>query len=191
MELRIVIKLLDKNTTSDYYKYDVVFIGGITMSDNKEKREYMKRITNAMNRLDRAYLDNEKFVGAQGNLLFLLYAIEDGLPHTQKGICVEWMIPRTTLNSVVKKCEREGYVTLKHVAGTRRELEICLTDAGVEFANKALEAIHWVEDRAITETLKEVSPNFIDAYEYFVEKMVESFEYLKKNQPVTHDEDDK
>jgi len=161
------------------------------MSDNKEKREYMKRITNAMNRLDRAYLDNEKFVGAQGNLLFLLYAIEDGLPHTQKSICDEWMIPRTTLNSVVKKCEREGYVTLKHVAGTRRELEICLTDAGVEFANKALEAIHWVEDRAITETLKEVSPNFIDAYEYFVEKMVESFEYLKKNQLFTHDEDDK
>ena len=157
------------------------------MSDSKEKREYMRRITNAMNRLDRAYLDNEKYVGAQGNMLVLLYAIEDGLPHTQKSICDEWMIPRTTLNSVVKKCEREGYVTLKHVAGTRRELEICLTESGVEFANKALEAIHWVEDRAVTETLKKLSPDFIDGYEYFVEKIIESFEYLKKNKEESYE----
>ena len=30
------------------------------------------------------------------------------------------MLPRTTLNTIVKRCEKEGYLTLERVQGTRR-----------------------------------------------------------------------
>ena len=33
----------------------------------------------------------------RGNALSLLYALDDGEPHSQKQLCEQWLIPRTTM----------------------------------------------------------------------------------------------
>ena len=144
---------------------------------SKEK-EYAFRIVKAMNRFDRAYMKNPGYTTANGYQLILLYALEDGIPCTQKDISEECMIPRTTVNSIVKKYEKEGYFELKHVAGTRREMEIYLTESGKQYAKATLAAVHEAERKAFSETLKEFSPDFIDAYEKLAENMEKAFEQI-------------
>lgn len=142
--------------------------------------DYIKRIATAMNRFDRAYINNVDLTGAKGGLLVFLYALEDGEPHTQKEISEEWMLPRTTINSIVKKCEKDGFIKLKHVQGTRREMEIQLTEAGRGFADKTLSATHRAEYKAMSETLKEFSPDFIQGYEKLAENIEKAFEALRE-----------
>ena len=69
-------------------------------------QEYAFRIVKAMNRFDRAYMKNPGYTTANGYQLIILYALEDGIPRTQKDISEECMIPRTTVNSIVKKYEK-------------------------------------------------------------------------------------
>ena len=138
-------------------------------------RAYVRRLINAIYYLDGLYVEGGKLSGVEGNTIVFLYALDDDKPHTQKSICEEWMIPRTTLNNIVKRMEKEGYLTLKHVPGTRREMELCLTEEGRAYATRMLERLYRVEEEAITETLKECSPDFVANFELFVRKLDEAF----------------
>lgn len=141
-----------------------------------KEKDYAFRIVKAMNRFDRAYMKNPGYTTKNGYQLILLYALEDGIPRTQKDISEECLIPRTTVNSIVKKYEKEGYIELKHVAGTRREMEICLTESGKQYAKATLSVVHQAEQKAFSETFKEFSPDFVDAYERLAENMEKAFE---------------
>ena len=101
-------------------------------------REYVRRLINAMNYLDGLYVQGGKLSGVEGNMTVFLYALDDGKTHTQKSLQEEWMLPRTTLNTIVKRCEKEGYLTLERVQGTRREKEIRLTDKGKSYTKEVL-----------------------------------------------------
>lgn len=51
-------------------------------------------------------------LGVKGNALALLYALNDGRAHSQKQISEDWLIPKTTINTIVKEFTDIGYVTL-------------------------------------------------------------------------------
>ena len=89
------------------------------------------------------------------------------------------MLPRTTLNTIVKRCEKEGYLILERVQGTKREKALCLTDKGKAYTKEVLADIYAVEEEAISETLKECSPDFISQFELFVSKLDK---YFKKHE---------
>ena len=63
----------------------------------------------AVNKIDGLYYFAAKKLGLKANSLALLYALDDGQPHSQKRICEEWLIPRTTINTVVKECVAKGF----------------------------------------------------------------------------------
>ena len=91
----------------------------------------------------------------------MLYAIYDGETYSQKRICDEWLIPKTTLNTIVNECVREGYVELVPSGG--REKKIVLTEAGRTFAESVLEPIfkaesrtaQWLEESDVLEKMEE------------------------------------
>lgn len=139
------------------------------------ERQYLRRIVNAINKMEGLYEHQAKFSGANENEATLLYALDDGMPHTQKQLCEDWMLPRTTVNTIIKKWESQGYLELKHVKGTRRLKEICLTQKGREFACEVLSDIYEKEDIAMSETLKECSSKFIDDLELFTSKLEKVF----------------
>ncbi len=72
------------------------------------------------------------------NLLWILYALNDGERHSQKQICEDWAIPRSTANTIVKDLESKNYVALSQIEGERRELLVSLTSRGKEFADGIL-----------------------------------------------------
>ena len=71
-------------------------------------RQKIRRLNLAVNRIDGIYYQLSKILGEKDNLICLLYALDDGKPHSQKQICEEWLISRTTLNTIVKECIEKG-----------------------------------------------------------------------------------
>ncbi len=75
-------------------------------------------------------------------LLWILYSLNDGKEHSQKQICNDWSIPRSTANTIIKELEDKGYIYLSQIKGKRRELNISLTKDGEEYANKLLKDLY-------------------------------------------------
>lgn len=141
-----------------------------------KNRNDIRRITNAISGIDGAYDIISKKVGVKANLMWLLYALDDGEFHSQKQICNDWIFPKTTINTLIKQCEADGYITLKTISGHKRELQICLTDAGKTYASQILESIYQAEEKALEETLKICSTDFISALETFSDNLKTTFE---------------
>ena len=70
---------------------------------NEEFRDLLRRVSIASIRLDGAYERLSKKMGVKANLLWLLYALDDGKPHSQSKICDEWLFPRTTINTIIRE----------------------------------------------------------------------------------------
>lgn len=128
--------------------------------------EALKRIMLAVNRLDGAYYFFAKRLGVNENALAFYYALADGEPHSQKEVSDQWLIPRTTIHSIVKSALAEGYIqfTLPRKA---KEKTMVLTHRGRAYVDDLLAQINIAEEQAIQSTLERYSPEFITALEYF------------------------
>ena len=147
----------------------------------KDIRLTAKRLILALYNIDEAYYTSEKKRRLSDAELCILYALDDGQPHSQKEICEKWFVPKTTINTITKKWESQGLLTLTAIPGKRREMQITLTDTGKNFSNKILDFIYRAEDTALTKTLDKYSDTFIDAIEYFGRNLKEAFEDDLKN----------
>lgn len=102
----------------------------------EQYREKIRRIMISVNVIDGIYDSIAKKTGVKENLLTLLYALDDGAAHSQKEICEEWFIPKTTLNTIVRECVEKGYVTLDadwgRGAGEGGNLRDGITEGGNE-----------------------------------------------------------
>ncbi|MDD2955805.1 MAG: helix-turn-helix domain-containing protein [Oscillospiraceae bacterium] len=133
----------------------------------EQQREAIRRIMVAVNCIDGAYYLLARRQSLKWNTLALLYALDGGKPLSQKQICEEWLIPKSTINTVLKECEAQGLVTLQAIPGQKRECRICLTEAGKAFARDSLGELYRAEEQALSQTLQHCSPEFIDALEEF------------------------
>ena len=136
----------------------------------------VRRLAKAACTLDGIYWYIAKGSGVKENLLWLLYALDDGESHTQKQICEDWLFPKTTINTLIKECQGLGYIDLRRIPGRGRELEICLTDTGRAYAERCLSMMYDIEDTALVEALKDCSPSFIADFERFVESFQAAME---------------
>ena len=125
-------------------------------------------------RMDGAYYYFARHSGMPENLLALFYALADGKPHSQKEICEDWLIPKTTINTVVKEQVAAGHLTLR--AGEGREKIICLTEAGRAYAEKAISALCAAERAAAERTMAKHGVGFVEAIEDFADALWQEYE---------------
>ena len=133
-----------------------------------------RRLILATTRMDGAYYYFARHSGVPENQLALFYALSDGKPHSQKEICEDWLIPKTTINTVVKEQVAAGHLTLR--AGEGREKIICLTDAGRAYAEKAISALCAAERAAAERTIARHGAGFVAAVEDFTEALWREYE---------------
>ena len=145
------------------------------MDDN---RKNIRRIANAICEIDGAYYLLSKTAGVKENLFWLLYSLDDGEFHSQKQICDDWGLPRATVNTLIKECEAAGYITLQSIPGRKRELQICLTEAGILYTREALKDVYEAEENALKETMSKCSPSFIADLERFTANLKNEFEKM-------------
>lgn len=126
-------------------------------------------------KIDAYYAAFAKKSGVQPRLLWVLYALNDGEAHTQKEICDTWILPRTTVNTVVKELESQKYVVLSRIKGKKREMNVMLTEEGKAYANEKLARLYDIENR-VFDCLSETDKQVID----HMKNLVQSLERERK-----------
>ena len=137
-------------------------------------RTLIRRLMIVVNRIDGIYERMTVKLGVKVNMICLLYALDDGSPHSQKQICEDWMLPRTTFNTITKECIEKGYVRLDRIPGKRREMNFVLTDSGKAYARECLDAIYRAEGEAFAAS--SVDEESIGNFEDFCERLKDSFD---------------
>ena len=132
-----------------------------------ELHQLNRRLIAATSAADGAYYRWAVQSGVTPHTLDLLYALNDGLPHSQKQICEEWAIPKTTINTVVKACQTAGYITLAPMPDQPRQRQLCLTPAGLAYARHTLEELYILENQAMAAAAARFGPDFVAAMEFY------------------------
>lgn len=133
----------------------------------EDLRQLNRRLIAAASAADGTYYRWAVRSGITPHTLDLLYALDDGLPHSQKQICEEWAIPKTTINTVVKACRAAGYITLEPMPDQPRQRQLCLTPAGLAYAREALSELYVLENQAMAAVVERYGPAFVDAMELY------------------------
>lgn len=137
------------------------------MEDNYEA---IRRLAEATNQMDGSYYLIARNLGINENTLAVLYALDDGKTHTQSQIAEDWLIPKTTVNTIVKELVQINCVC--YTAGNNaREKAICLTETGKKYAYECLKKVYNAEQLALSETLQKYPVEFIEAFEYFSDRL--------------------
>lgn len=111
-------------------------------------RQQMKELCSCLCRQDELYATLARRHGMSFHTALTLYALDQDGGCTQKQIAENWMIPKQTVNTVVKDLERRGYVSLR-AGRDQKEKLVDLTPAGRAFAAPCLQEIYELEDRAV------------------------------------------
>lgn len=130
----------------------------------------VRRLMLSVNSIDGIYYLCARKLGINENTLALLYALSDGNPHSQTQVCQEWLIPKTTINTIVRELTDAGYMTLEAEPHSR-EKRIRLTPAGTVYAERILREIFSSERQAMEETLASFSPDAIEALDFFSKRL--------------------
>ena len=146
-----------------------------------ETVEQIIRLMQNVCKIDGAFYYFARRFAAKENLLYLLYALDDGRPHSQTEICRDWMIPKTTVNTNVKELVSAGYATLRQ--GERREKIIALTESGRAYAGELLGQVYAAERSAMEQTLAQYSGAFIDALACFAQTLCREFDQRSLHAP--------
>ena len=72
-------------------------------------REIARRLMLALYKIDEIYYMNEGKKKLAYSELCVMYALDDGKPHSQREISQEWLVPKTTVNTIVKRWKKRGY----------------------------------------------------------------------------------
>lgn len=131
-----------------------------------DNSDALRSLLIAINKIDGMYYLCSRKLGIKYTTLTLLYAIGDRKSHSQKKICDDWLIPKTTLNTIVKDMVNAGYITLS-AENHSREKEIRLTDLGHIYSETLVKHFTDSEQIAIEKSLQKFSPEYIEAFDFF------------------------
>ena len=141
----------------------------------EDSRKLLDHFYVCCNKMDGLYYLAARRLGVKENALVLLYTLNDGQPRSQKQLSEELLIPKTTINTIVKEYMDAGYVTLVP-ANHSREKNIALTPAGAAYAQEILEPVYRAEKEAMEQALAEFSPEFMNAIEALTQNMAQAFQ---------------
>lgn len=140
----------------------------------KNKRDKVKQLSKILYNIDTQYIKVVRQMGYKANMFWLLYSLDNNDPMSQKQICEDWDMPKTTLNTLIKECEGLGYITFESVKGERREKVIILTESGKKYAKQIMNKIYKAEEEAFYAL--EERDKFISLAQNFLDNLKSSFE---------------
>lgn len=129
---------IDNSTKMYYYK-----IRNRTIEERSmNAKSFFYDFGRALYHIDSFYDEFAKQSNVSSALLWVLYALNDGNSHTQIEISNDWELPKTTVNTVIKEIQNNGYVELIPIKGKRREMSIVLTERGKKYADSILSNLY-------------------------------------------------
>ena len=104
------------------------------------------------------------------NTMMTLYALGQSRKCTQKQIADEWLIPKRTVNTVIKELERLGYISFEPLPAGKQKV-VCLTESGRAYADNCLHELYEVETRALRSLGQPLTDIFVQCNLAFVERL--------------------
>lgn len=129
-------------------------------------------LLNSVNEKYDIYSKNNGIVS--NNLLWILYNLSDETFHTQQEIALSCCLPKTTVNTIVKDLEKQGYLLFNQDKDKRKRL-ISLSFEGKKFARLILKDLFTKEDEIFYQNQSDLE-NFIELFkkfDLFLEKLNE------------------
>lgn len=129
---------------------------------------------------DEIYRDIARMLGLPDCAFWILYALRDNeKPVTQSEICNTIYQPKQTVNSSLKKLEREGIINLTEMQD-RRSKKVHLTPRGIKLAERTVDYVIWAEQRALSGLTDKEQNMFMDLFRRYTELLKNSMNELKE-----------
>ena len=127
------------------------------------------RVGTQLSEYNRLYKENSAIYhdvcsrfGLSDSTFWILYTLRaEEPPVTQSDICIALFQPRQTVNSSLKKLEREGLLTLSGEGG-RRGKPVSLTPRGLALAEKTVDRVIESEQKALLDLSPEEQEQLLD-----------------------------
>lgn len=108
----------------------------------------------------------------------LLSAEQD---YSQQELCDLLSLPRQTVNSIISKMVKKGFVYLEHIPGTRNQKTIHLTPQGMDFGREKVKWVFQAEERALEQADPKQIQICIEMIDTFTQRLRSELKRQKKN----------
>lgn len=136
-----------------------------------QSRKYISMYNQLLKACDTVYHNAAAAAGLSDCAFWILYAVQDA-DHvcTQSEICDDSSLPRQTVNSALKKLEKDGYLTLQRIGGSVSK-SIHLTDAGRALVQQHLIPVMEAEQRACAAFTDEEKQQFLTTFQRLLDRL--------------------
>ena len=136
-------------------------------------RSYILAYNQLLKECDTVYHAAAVRSGLSDCAFWILYSVQDTKrTYTQSEICDSSSLPRQTVNSALKKLEKDGYLTLQRIEG-KISKSIHLTEQGHAFVQKYIKPVMEAEDRACELFSDEEKKLFLNIFRTLVDRLNE------------------
>ncbi len=139
-----------------------------------EVKKDVNRLGDIMQSMECAYEYYAKQIGINGTIMQLLQIIYNLEPCTQKQICDIMMIPKQTVNTIVKDYQRKGLLENVQAAADKRHRHIRLTGQGKAYCEKILPPVSEAESYGLEQFTDEDKTMLLSLLEKYNRSFIES-----------------
>lgn len=135
---------------------------------NEEMKLQIRRLNQRIKELDSIYHTAANQIGvSDGEITVWSALLSAEQDYSQQELCDLISLPRQTVNSVISKMVKKGFVYLEHIPGTRNQKTIHLTQQGMDFGRERVKWIFLAEERALEQADSRQIQNCIEMIEAF------------------------
>ena len=131
-------------------------------------RQQVEQMCVCLCRQEALYGEWAKAHGMSYNTIMTMYALDQARGCTQKQIAEEWLIPKQTVNTIVKELERQGYVQFEAGRDLKEKL-VRFTEAGQAYAEGYLRELYQIEERAMESLGEELRQAMVEGTQAFTD----------------------
>lgn len=100
--------------------------------------------------LSALYKSSISQAGVPESEFWILYALLlYGQDYTQHDLCTLWSLPKQTANTIISSLARKGLIELESIPQSRNQKRICLTPAGIGYAENIVLPVYEAEQKAL------------------------------------------
>ena len=129
---------------------------------------YILEFNQILKECDSIYHNAAVKAGLSDCAFWILYTLQDSTrTYTQSEICDDGFMPKQTVNSALKKMEKDGYLTLHPIPGKKGKY-IQLTETGQAFVQQKIVPIMKAEENACAQFTSDEKFAFLNTFRGFV-----------------------
>lgn len=139
----------------------------------------LEKINRQFNECNALYHEMAVHYGVSDTVFWVLYALHNSSkPQTQNTLCMEWALPKQTLNSAVASMVRQGLLELEQAPGRRSGKILHLTEAGQALAQKTIAPVCRAEQAALERMGRQTAEQYIHLAQEYLNATRTEFEQI-------------